>query len=56
MEIDARQYAKIDMGGLFVMFESAGGATFLLGPGLEPKKGSFWEGDDLPLNSGILMA
>jgi hypothetical protein len=56
IDIDARQYAKIEIGGLFVMLEiAAGGAMPLLDPDFE-EKGSLADGDDRPLNSGILMA
>jgi hypothetical protein len=57
IDIDARQYAKMEIGGLFVMLEiAAGGAMPLLDPDLEERKGSLADGDDRPLNSGILMA
>jgi len=59
IEIDARQYARIEIGGLFVIFETGKGITLL---GLPGRKGSRCEpGDECPLKlriscgSGILM-
>jgi hypothetical protein len=61
IDIDAKQYARIEMGGLFVMFE-----TGIIPPafpefGLEMNGSRCEEGDDRPLKlrisccSGILM-
>jgi len=59
IEIEAKQYAKIDMGGLFVIFEKWKPPPPDLA--LDPdRKGSRAEGEDRPLKfrisiSGILM-
>jgi hypothetical protein len=61
IDIEAKQYAKIEIGGLFVIFESGSGKPpdFPLGL-LEARKGSRSKGEDRPLKfrisiSGILM-
>jgi hypothetical protein len=59
--MEAKQYAKIDIPGLFVIFEGIG-ITLLLDDDLEERKDSRADaGDDRPLKfrfsrSGILMA
>ncbi len=61
IEIEAKQYARIEIGGLFVMLESTLGAADFEGLELDlARKGSRCEGDDRPLKlristSGILM-
>ena len=60
IEIDAKQYARIEIGGLFVIFERCGcGIEPVLGLELEARKGSRL-GEERPLKfristSGILM-
>jgi hypothetical protein len=58
IDIDAKQYAKIEIGGLFVMLEiAAGGATPpLLDPDFEERKESLEDGDDRPFKSPISIA
>jgi hypothetical protein len=64
IDIEAKQYARIEIGGLFVIFETGKGSPPALpDPDCEERKGSRPdEGDDRPLKfrisccSGILMA
>jgi hypothetical protein len=64
IEIEAKQYARIEMGGLLVIFERGPGIPpALVGPDFEERKESLEDdGDDRALklriscDSGILMA
>ena len=54
IEIDAKQYAKMEIGGLFVILEmAAGGPAELCRVGDFARKGSLEDGDDRPLYLGI---
>tara|TARA_R110002060_G_scaffold39912_7_gene51126 strand:+ start:2158 stop:2367 length:210 start_codon:yes stop_codon:yes gene_type:complete len=57
IDIEARQYARIERGGLFVMLDR-GAAGGFLGDLVGMMKGSLAEGEFRPLKSlsGILMA
>jgi hypothetical protein len=59
IDIDAKQYARIEIGGLFVIFERGAGVEALEFD-LDARNGSLGEGDDRPFKlrisiSGILM-